>query len=145
AGVDPLDPKSTEIPLLVATITIRESQRFLNFLNRYGEAIFGTAAIALRQFDDLFVASVCSHCTSCFCHFLPPLKRVWHIISNSASVNRLQNHGPPLVADLALASLAHVMLFVRLGGNHLAGRAYFEAFLGAAFCFHLWHFNLLRL
>src|SRR5882672_11092138 len=138
-GVDALDPQTAERALLVAPVAIGVLQALLDLLDADAERQLGAAAIALGELEDLLVTSVCGHAPLDACHGLPLVGE--EVALDDARVGLRHQRHAGLLAQEAVAPLAHAVALADDAVLHLAGGREAKTLLGPALGLHLGHFR----
>src|SRR5476649_2658995 len=137
-GVDALDPQAAERALFVATIAIGILQALLDLLDADTERRLGAAAIALGEFQDLLVTSVCRHAPLDACHDLPLVRK--EVALDDPGIRVRHDFHAGRLAQEAVAPLAHAVALARHPMLHFAGAGEAKTLLGPALGLHLGHF-----
>src|SRR5258708_15411001 len=140
-GVDALDPQAAERALLVAPVAVGILQALLDLLDGDAERQTGAAAVALGELEDLLVTSVCRHAPLDACHGLPLVRK--EVALDDAGVGFRHQRHASLLAQEAVAPLAHAVALADHAVLHLAGAREATTLLGPAFGLHLGQFLFL--
>src|SRR5262245_404916 len=138
-GVDALDPQAAEGALLVAPVAIGVLQALLDLLDADAERHLGAAAIALGKLEDLLVAGVGGHAPLDACHGLPRVRE--EVALDDARVGLRHRRHAGVLAQKAVAPLAHAVALAHDPVLHLAGGREAKTLLGPALGLHLGHFR----